>query len=1164
VVISMEWKTCYLNVRLVDYLLTSVGTHARAWFFSFMLPVALVVTSMVIGSFVRGEEDSPFTVPDGFLVQKVADDAMVHDCFCMTLDGLGRPIVSGPGYIRTLVDDDADGKYDRSLLWSSHPKQGAQGLWSEGRKLYYVSEGGLWLSEDSDGDLVADPNPKRVLELPTGDEHFAHAIRRGPDGYWYLIAGNFARDIAKLQNDPISPVPRARSGTIWRISPDFSKRGVWAHGMRNCYDFDFMPDGQIVTFDSDCEREATLPWYRPTRVMVLGPGSDAGWCGQSWKDEEHRITMPLVIAQLGRGSPTGVAVYQHRVFPKKYHDAVFVLDWTFGRVIAVYPSSNLEESKRIPNKVPAEVFMQPSGTTGFAPTDVCVGVDGSLLICVGGRGTTGAVYRVSSSQSAPETKSTKWFSASVSKGLVSGNQAESLQRLLCAMNAFDSWSESKWFPDVEKAGVKAILGTISGEIPISAEPEVVAAAKLRCAQILTRLNVAIPFSRIQKTLSAPSPSTRAAGWWLVGRGNVAIAPSDNKVLDALAAMDYASASFKSDSKDRTSWEPHLGRADERLRWEAYGVRKLTFNSANSLRVEETESGNAMRRTWLWALARSGAPLAKKTDNNQMDFLIAKQFFSTTQSTIDSPLLDALAGWVPKSQPQWTTRDVLEFLTVLQSALGQRRFSLPQQQEPPQPDVLDGYKALGASKLPENVRVAWIGWVKFIAKQAKEADRQLVHSESMRTLSMLEPKDQESLAYCLGQIDDKSHPTSDIHALCCSANCQHPRTPDATHQTASALAGIVRKVKTRGLYTDNQWPIRLQQLVAALLRRDAGLGTAFVELPVPCCPEDLVLLSAFPLDVQVSARKKMRGHLLKSEPTEWSVPILRFAAQAGIDNEFAKAIRASTVVASLRPAAADLLSANPIDSDYELFLSALESNDRNLWTSGWMGLSVLQLVDARREWPTLACVVSVTMNAVSTLPRAAVLARVRAVAGKLNFKNPPPSGEAWQDWEPYFEAYLEAESISKLTRPQTTFDWRTLQDAANAISGDAKRGQILYQEKCVLCHGGQSSLGPSLVGVAKRFSRDDLAKAIFEPSRDISDRYKPIRVLTVDGEIFTGMLVYNAADGITLQTATGAIVRINQESIEDKAYSTESLMPSGLLHDKSPAEVADLYAFLATQ
>ena len=231
------------------------GAYSALFFF-----VNLVNLLSANADFAMAEEELPFSVPEGFKVQRVADDSLVHDCFCMTLDGLGRPVVSGPGYIRTLIDEDGDCKYDKSILWST-PKQGAQGLWSEGRKLYHVSDGGLWLSEDANGDLAADPNPKKLLELPTGEEHFAHAIRRGPDGYWYLIAGNFARDISKLQNDALSPVPRGRSGTIWRMSPDFSKRAVWAHGMRNCYDFDFMPDGQIVTFDSDCEREATMPWY---------------------------------------------------------------------------------------------------------------------------------------------------------------------------------------------------------------------------------------------------------------------------------------------------------------------------------------------------------------------------------------------------------------------------------------------------------------------------------------------------------------------------------------------------------------------------------------------------------------------------------------------------------------------------------------------------------------------------------------------------------------------------------------------------------------------------------------------------------------------------------------------------------------------------------------
>ena len=1140
------------------FVFTLRGCDTRCWNYS----IALVVLVLMSSERGRSEETPPFTVPDGFSVELVADDAMVHDCFCMTLDGLGRPVVSGPGYIRTLVDDDSDGRYDRSFLWTDLTKQGAQGLWSEGRKLYYVSEGGLWLSEDEDGDLSADPNPKKVLELPTGNEHYAHAIRRGPDGYWYLIAGNFARDISKLQNDPLSPVTRSRSGTIWRMSPDFSKRGVWAHGMRNCYDFDFMPDGQIVTFDSDCEREATLPWYRPTRVMVMGPSSDAGWCGQAWKDEDHRITMPLVIAQLGRGSPTGVAVYKHRVFPKKYHNAVFVLDWTFGRVMAVHPSSNVDESKRVANRVPAEVFMQPSGTVGFAPTDICVAADGGLLICVGGRGTTGAIYKIKANSPESMDTSSTWFAEAIAKGQLSKDQAIAMQRLLNAEMPTETWSETKWFPEVDKASVKGILGVISGEIPIAAEPEVAAAAKMRCAHVLTRLSVPVPFSSIQNLLGSPSRSTRAASWWLVGRGNVSIAANHSKVLNALAALDFATAPFNSDNNDQSSWELHLGRADERLRWEAYGVRKWTFAAANSLGVEDNESGNAMRRTWLWALARSGVPLAKKSDDNTLDFLTAKQLFTTTQTTIDSPLLAALAAWLPKNEPRWKTRDILEFLTVLQAALGERRLTLPQQQDPPQPDVLDGFKGLSASTLPENVRSSWMGWTLFLAKQA-EGNNQLVHSEAMRTLSMLEPRDKASLNYFLDQITKDSHPTSDIFALCCAANCQQPRSLDLSSKTARALAGIVRKVSQRNLYTDNQWPIRLQQLVNALTRRDANLGTEFLRLPVAYNAEDLVLVSAFPVDIQTAVRKKCREHLMASESKSWSIPVLRYAALGNVDNEFEVAIRGAAAEPSLRQTVIELLSTKPNELDYELYLSALQGNDRNLWPAGWSGLSGLKARNGKQEWQALAPLVAVTLHSASALPKPAVLARARDLAAKLKLDNPPAS-ELWTDWELFFRSTLEPESYARLPQPSSSGDWRSLHAAAKSIEGDAKRGKELYKEKCELCHGGRSSLGPSLSGVTKRFSRDDLSIAIFDPSRDISDRYKSFRVLTVDGEIFTGMVVYSAADGTTLQTATGSIVRINKEDIEDSGASTESLMPTGLLNDKSPADLADLYAYLGTQ
>ncbi|MFO0921445.1 MAG: hypothetical protein U0905_03020 [Pirellulales bacterium] len=152
-----------------------------------------------------------FEVPEGFEVALVANDEIAHDIFSMTLDDLGRPVVSGPGYIKTLIDKDRDGRFESSVVWAPLPKQGAQGLWREGNDLYWVGDGGLWKSVDANGDLMGDGQPMRVLNLPTGGEHDAHAIRRGPDGFWYLTAGNFAKGIAALANDNVAPVQKPRA-----------------------------------------------------------------------------------------------------------------------------------------------------------------------------------------------------------------------------------------------------------------------------------------------------------------------------------------------------------------------------------------------------------------------------------------------------------------------------------------------------------------------------------------------------------------------------------------------------------------------------------------------------------------------------------------------------------------------------------------------------------------------------------------------------------------------------------------------------------------------------------------------------------------------------------------------------------------------------------------
>lgn len=56
----------------------------------------------------------------------------------------------------------------------------------------------------------------------------------------------------------------------------------------------------IDVFDSDGERDISLPWYRPTRVFRTAQGDDAGWLSRSWKRPKYDVQMPIELADLGR------------------------------------------------------------------------------------------------------------------------------------------------------------------------------------------------------------------------------------------------------------------------------------------------------------------------------------------------------------------------------------------------------------------------------------------------------------------------------------------------------------------------------------------------------------------------------------------------------------------------------------------------------------------------------------------------------------------------------------------------------------------------------------------------------------------------------------------------------------------------------------------------
>jgi hypothetical protein len=264
----------------------------------------------------------------------------------------------------------------------------------------------LYRVPDADGDGRGE-----AAELVTAasfpmSEHGPHDVFFGPDGWLYWIFGNFSglrpfpsprspyagygdEQVLPIYHDPRGhPSARAPGGTVVRT--DFAAGAreweEFAGGFRNAYDAAFSSDGELLTFDSDMEWDLGLPWYRAVRTVHVVAGGEYGWrSGSGPWPQEYPDSLPP-ITNVGRGSPTGVAVYQGDRFPAEYRDAFFQADWSRGRILVGFLSRA--------GATVAERSTEFLLGTPLNVTDLEVGPDGALYFAKGGRGTEGGIYRV--------------------------------------------------------------------------------------------------------------------------------------------------------------------------------------------------------------------------------------------------------------------------------------------------------------------------------------------------------------------------------------------------------------------------------------------------------------------------------------------------------------------------------------------------------------------------------------------------------------------------------------------------------------------------------------------------------------------------------------------------------------------------------------------------
>ena len=107
-------------------------------------------------------------ITDGFKITKAAGDELATNVFCMAVNAKGETFVSGPGYIKTLIDSDGDGQFDKARTFANGPASGAQGMCFDGNDVLCTGDGGLLRFVDANDDGVADGKPEMIFPIRTG------------------------------------------------------------------------------------------------------------------------------------------------------------------------------------------------------------------------------------------------------------------------------------------------------------------------------------------------------------------------------------------------------------------------------------------------------------------------------------------------------------------------------------------------------------------------------------------------------------------------------------------------------------------------------------------------------------------------------------------------------------------------------------------------------------------------------------------------------------------------------------------------------------------------------------------------------------------------------------------------------------------------------------
>ncbi|WP_193213490.1 c-type cytochrome [Luteolibacter marinus] len=179
----------------------------------------------------------------------------------------------------------------------------------------------------------------------------------------------------------------------------------------------------------------------------------------------------------------------------------------------------------------------------------------------------------------------------------------------------------------------------------------------------------------------------------------------------------------------------------------------------------------------------------------------------------------------------------------------------------------------------------------------------------------------------------------------------------------------------------------------------------------------------------------------------------------------------------------------------------------------------------------------------------------------------------REWIAKLDPLTSVGSMANLPQPKGpgrnwTVDEVSQLDGPGLEGRKKTEGRKMFEASlCAACHrfaGAGGSAGPDLTALGGRFSVRDLAEAIIDPSKVISDQFAFDLITKTDGTVISGKLVDEKDKHWIIATNPfdfSQTVEIESNQVKGKSPSPVSPMPPGLINRLNEDELKDLLAYL---